>query len=167
LAGASRIIAVDLLASREEKAREFGATDFIDASQGDTPQRIKDIQSGGNPDQGSGVDWAFECVGNVRVLNDAMASLGWGGNCVIVGTTAAGTTAEVSLTPLAFVDRGVMGARYGGSRPHHDIPSYIAQYRQGKLMLDELVTQRYDLVDFERAFHDLEEGKLARGVFVL
>ena len=167
LAGASRMIAIDLLPTREEKAREFGATDFIDASQGDVPQRIKDIVSGGNPDHGSGVDWAFECVGSTRVLNDAMASLGWGGNCVIVGTTAAGTMAEVSLTPLSFVDRGVMGARYGASRPHQDIPSYIAQYRQGKLLLDELVTQRYDLADFERAFHDLEEGKLARGVFVL
>ena len=167
LSGASRIIAIDLLPTREEKAREFGATDFIDASKGDVPQRIKDIVSGGNPDHGSGVDWAFECVGNTRVLNDAMASLGWGGNCVIVGTTAAGTMAEVSLTPLSFVDRGVMGARYGASRPHQDIPSYIAQYRQGKLLLDELVTQRYDLADFERAFHDLEEGKLARGVFVL
>ena len=167
LSGASRIIAIDLLPTREAKAREFGATDFIDASKGDVPQRIKDIVSGGNPDHGSGVDWAFECVGNTRVLNDAMASLGWGGNCVIVGTTAAGTMAEVSLTPLSFVDRGVMGARYGASRPHQDIPSYIAQYRQGKLLLDELVTQRYDLADFERAFHDLEEGKLARGVFVL
>ena len=167
LSGASRIIAIDLLPTREEKAREFGATDFIDASKGDVPQRIKDIVSGGNPDHGSGVDWAFECVGSTRVLNDAMASLGWGGNCVIVGTTAAGTMAEVSLTPLSFVDRGVMGARYGASRPHQDIPSYIAQYRQGKLLLDELVTQRYDLADFERAFHDLEEGKLARGVFVL
>lgn len=167
LAGANRIIAIDLLASREEKARQFGATDFIDASQGNTPDRIRDIVSNGKPDHGSGVDWAFECVGNTRVLQDAMASLGWGGNCIIVGTTAAGSTAEVSLSPLAFVDRGVMGARYGASRPHRDIPSYIAQYRQGKLLLDELVTQRYDLADFEQAFHDLESGKLARGVFVL
>ena len=167
LAGASRIIAIDLLASREEKARQFGATDFIDASHGDTPQKIKAIVSGGQPDQGSGVDWAFECVGNTHVLNDAVASLGWGGNCVIVGTTAGGTSAEVSLTPLSFVDRGIMGARYGASRPHRDIPSYIAQYRQGRLMLDELVTQRYQLADFEQAFHDLESGKLARGVFVL
>lgn len=167
LAGASRIIAVDLLPSREEKARAFGATDFIDASEGNTPEKIRQIVSGGNPDHGSGVDWAFECVGSTRVLDDAMNSLGWGGNCVMVGTTAAGTKAEVSLTPLAFVDRGVMGARYGASRPHRDIPSYIAQYRQGKLMLDELVTQRYDLKDFEQAFHDLHEGKLARGVFVL
>ena len=167
LAGASRIIAIDLLASREEKARQFGATDFIDASHADTPQKIKAIVSGGQPDQGSGVDWAFECVGNTHVLNDAVASLGWGGNCVIVGTTAGGTSAEVSLTPLSFVDRGIMGARYGASRPHRDIPSYIAQYRQGRLMLDELVTQRYQLADFEQAFHDLESGKLARGVFVL
>ena len=167
LAGASRIIAIDLLASREEKARQFGATDFIDASHGDTPQKIKAIVSGGQPDQGSGVDWAFECVGNTHVLNDAVASLGWGGNCVIVGTTAGGTSAEVSLTPLSFVDRGIMGARYGASRPHRDIPSYIAQYRQGRLMLDELVTQRYQLAEFEQAFHDLESGKLARGVFVL
>jgi len=167
LAGASRIIAVDLLASREEKAREFGATDFIDASKGDAVQQIKAIVTDGVVDFGGGVDWSFECVGNTRVLKDAMDCLGWGGNCLIVGTTAAGTTADISLTPLSFVDRGVMGVRYGAARPHRDIPAYIAQYRQGKLLLDELVTQRYDLRDFEQAFHDLEAGKLARGVFVL
>lgn len=167
LAGASRIIAVDLLASREEKAREFGATDFIDASKGDAVQQIKAIVTDGVIDFGGGVDWSFECVGNTHVLKDAMDCLGWGGNCLIVGTTAAGTTADISLTPLSFVDRGVMGVRYGAARPHRDIPAYIAQYRQGKLLLDELVTQRYDLKDFEQAFHDLEAGKLARGVFVL
>lgn len=167
LAGASRIIAVDLLPSREEKAREFGATHFIDASTRDAVQQIKAIVTDGVVDHGGGVDWSFECVGSTRVLKDAMDSLGWGGNCLIVGTTAAGTMADISLTPLSFVDRGVMGVRYGAARPHQDIPAYIAQYRQGKLLLDELVTQRYDLEDFEQAFHDLEAGKLARGVFVL
>lgn len=167
LAGASRIIAIDLLPSREAKAREFGATDFLDASLGNTPERVRQIVSDGNPDQGSGVDWAFECVGNTNVLTDAIDCLGWGGNCVIVGTSPFGTTADISIATLAFVDRGVMGARYGASRPHRDIPSYLAQYRQGNLLLDELVTKRYDLKDFEQAFHDLEAGLLARGVFVL
>jgi len=165
LAGASRIIAVDLLPSREPQARAFGATDFIDASQQDAPARIRELL----PDtlaMAAGVDWAFECSGSPTALAGAAASLGWGGNCVIVGVPKASATIELPIANMALVDRGLIGARYGSLQPHRDIPAYLDLYRNGLLKLDELVTKRYPLDRFEEAFHDLESGQLARGVFV-
>ncbi len=167
LAGAARIIAIDLLASREAMARDFGATDFIDASQTDAAARVKELLADPVNAMASGVDWAFECSGSVRALGDAVATLGWGGTCVVVGTPGAGAKLELPIGPLGIVDRGVIGVRYGSSRPHRDVPAYLALYQNGALKLDELVTKRYRLDQHEEAFHDLEEGKLARGVFVL
>ena len=166
LAGASRIVAVDLMASREENARRFGATDFIDASKDDAPARIRELLADPLKPQTGGADWAFECAGSVVALKNAIASLAWGGNCVIVGMPSFDSTIEIPVFPLLSVDRGVLGARYGSSKPHRDIPAYLALYANGDLMLDELVTHRYKLEEFEQAFHDLETGKLARGVFV-
>jgi len=166
IAGAARIIAVDLLAAREAMAREFGATDFIDASKDDAAERIKALLADPVAPHAGGVDWSFECSGSAPGLRSAIASLAWGGTCVIVGTPPAGATFEVPVATMGFVDRGIIGARYGSSRPHRDVPAYLALYRNGALKLDELVTKRYRLDQHEEAFHDLEEGRLARGVFV-
>jgi S-(hydroxymethyl)glutathione dehydrogenase/alcohol dehydrogenase len=165
IAGASRIIAVDLLAGREKRAREFGATDFIDATYENVNDRIRELL----PDplaMAAGVDWAFECSGSPVALSSAIASLGWGGNCVIVGVPAVNATVDLPIASMTIVDRGVIGARYGTLQPHRDIRAYLDLYRNGLLKLDELVTKRYALDQFEEAFHDLESGKLARGVFV-
>ena len=166
IAGASRIIAVDLLASREAMARAFGATDFIDASKEDAVARIKELTADTVNVHASGVDWSFECSGSVPALRNATAALGWGGNCVVVGVPASSATIELPIGALAYVDRGVMGVRYGSSQPHRDIPAYLSLFKNGGLKLEELVTQRYRLDQYEEAFHDLESGKLARGVFV-
>ena len=169
IAGASRIIAVDMLASKRPMAELFGATDFIDASAGDPAEQIRDLlphsktQRVGTFGSG-GVDWSFECVGSTKVLKSALAALDWGGNCVIVGVPPAGATIEVPVAQLGFVDRSIMGCRYGSSRPHHDIPVYLDLYQRGLLKLDELVTRKYRIEDYAQAFEDLEHGKLARGV---
>lgn len=165
LAGARRVIAVDLLASREEMARNFGATDFIDASKADVPSRIRELLPD-TLDWAAGVDWAFECSGSPVALGSATASLGWGGTCVVVGTPNASATVELPILQLGMVDRSVIGVRYGSSQPHRDIAVYLDLYRSGLLKLEELVTKRYTLDQYEEAFHDLESGKLARGVFV-
>lgn len=165
LAGARRIVAVDLLPTREDLARTFGATDFVDASSEDVPARIRELL----PDPlawAAGVDWAFECSGSPVALRSAADSLGWGGTCIVVGTPKQSATVELPIMPLGMVDRGIMGVRYGTSQPHRDIPVYLDLYRNGQLKLDELVTRRYTLDRYEEAFHDLESGKLARGVFV-
>jgi Zn-dependent alcohol dehydrogenase len=166
LAGASCIVAVDLLASREAMAREFGATDFIDASKEDAVARIRELLPDPvNPHSG-GADWSFECAGSATALKSAVECLAWGGNCVIVGVPKASATYDLPIMSMSYVDRGILGVRYGASQPHKDIPAYLRLYSNGALKLDELVTKRYRLDQFEEAFHDLESGKLARGVFV-
>lgn len=166
LAGASRIVAVDLLAGREDMARQFGATDFIDASREDTPARLREMFADPVNPMASGVDWVFECTGNPASLQGAMAALAWGGNCVMIGVPKPGAQLGLPLDPLAFVDRGIMGARYGAAQPNRDIPTYLSLYARGALKLDELVSRRYRLQDFAEAFDDLQSGRLARGVFV-
>jgi S-(hydroxymethyl)glutathione dehydrogenase/alcohol dehydrogenase len=169
LSGASRIIAVDTVAEKRALAEQFGATDFIDATQGDAAEQIRTLlphsktQTTGTFGSG-GVDWTFECAGSPRALKSAVEALDWGGGAVIVGVPPHGSTIELPINPIAYVDRTITGTRYGSSRPHIDIPMYIDFYRQGRLKLDELITKEYPLADFETAFADLEAGKLARGV---
>ena len=166
IAGASRIVAVDLRADREGIARDFGATDFIDAAREDVGPRVKALFADPVNAMASGADWAFECSGNARALRSAVDCLGWGGTCLVIGVPAAGDTLEVPIAPLALVDRGIMGVRYGTAQPNRDIHTYVSLYRNGLLKLEELATQRYALEDYAQAFEDLEAGKLARGVFL-
>jgi S-(hydroxymethyl)glutathione dehydrogenase/alcohol dehydrogenase len=159
LAGATTVIAVDMLPAKEAVAREFGATAFVDASQGDAVEAIKSISGGG-------VDYAFECVGHPAVIRQAVDSLGWGGNCVILGVPKADAEASFLVSGM-YMDKGILGCRYGSARPRHDIPMVIDLYRAGRLKLDELITRTYPLDDFEKALADLEAGELARGVVTL
>jgi S-(hydroxymethyl)glutathione dehydrogenase/alcohol dehydrogenase len=110
------------------------------------------------------VDWSFECVGHPAVVGDAVAALDWGGNCVIIGVPAPTAKAEIPITHLTHIDRGVRGCRYGGARPHHDIPLLVQLYLDGKLKLDELVSKTYPLEAFGDVVDDMHAGRLARGV---
>jgi len=161
IAGASRVIAVDTLASKRDDALRFGATDFV-LAEGDAAAAVRELAAPGDPT--GGVDWAFECVGAAPVIESALQTLTWGGNLIIVGVPTASATATVPITHLTHVDRGILGSRYGSAQPHRDIAQYAEQYRAGTLLLDELVTQTYRLEDFERAIEDLHAGRLARGV---
>ena len=164
IAGASRIVAVDALASKEADARRFGASDFLLAD-GDVAAAVRETVAPGDPT--GGVDWAFECVGSAPVVDTALQTLTWGGNVVVVGVPAVTATSQVPITHLTHVDRGILGCRYGSAQPHRDVSEYVEHYRAGRLLLDELVTQTYPLEEFERAIADLHAGRLARGVLTL
>jgi len=169
LSGASRIIAVDTIAEKRGVAELFGATDFIDATEADAAEQIRalvpDARMGSSGTFGAGgVDWAFECTGSPAALKSGVQSLTWGGNAVVVGVPPFGATMELPINMLAYVDRGIIGSRYGSSRPHHDIPMLIDFYQRGRLKLDELITKQYPIESYQDAFADLEGGKLARGV---
>ena len=170
LAGASRIIAVDTLASKEGLARQFGATHFVDASETDAVAAIREIVPPGPAlvtgalGWTGGVKWSFDCVGHPAVLRNALDVLDWGGNALAIGIPPQGTEVAVDVNALAYVDRGLLGCRYGSSRPHHDIPLMVELYLSGKLMLDELVTEQKPLEGFRDIVEDMEAGKLARGV---
>jgi len=83
---------------------------------------------------------------------------------VIVGVPAFDVEFSALVTFFTHVDRGLLGCRYGSSRPHHDIPLLVELYKQGRLMLDELVSATYPLERFDTVVADLHHGKLARGV---
>ncbi len=170
LAGATRIIAVDTVAAKEPLARQFGATDFVDASEGDAAATVRalvppnrELASGALNPLG-GVTWAFDCVGHAAVLRTALDSLDWGGNAVAIGIPPRGTEVAVDVNALAYVDRGLFGCRYGSARPHHDIPLMIDLYRSGRLLLDELVSLTRPLEAFREVVDEMETGRVARGV---
>ena len=170
LSGASRIIAVDTMASKEDLARQFGATHFIDAGQTDAVAAIREIVPPG-PSRVTGalgwtggVNFAFDCVGHPAVLRNALDVLDWGGTALAIGIPPQGTEVAVDVNALAYVDRGLLGCRYGSARPHRDIPLIVELYLSGKLMLDELVTETKPLEGFRDIVADMEAGKLARGV---
>jgi S-(hydroxymethyl)glutathione dehydrogenase/alcohol dehydrogenase len=159
LAGASRIIAVDVVPQKLEWARRFGATHTIDGSKEDPVAAVKDLTGGG-------ADYTFEAVGNVAVIKQALDALGPGGTLTIVGVPKVGSTMEFVVHGL-YQNKSVLGCRYGAARPQRDFPMLADLYLAGKLKIDELITQHYELDDFDAALADLREGHLARGVFVM
>jgi S-(hydroxymethyl)glutathione dehydrogenase/alcohol dehydrogenase len=170
LSGATRIVAVDTVAAKEELGRQFGATDFVDASAGDAAAAVRALlppdreRASGSLGPAGGVTWAFDCVGHPAVLRSALDSLDWGGTAVAIGIPPRGTEVAVDVNELAYVDRGLLGCRYGSSRPHHDIPLMIDLYQGGSLMLDELVSLTRPLEEFGEVVEEMHAGRVARGV---
>jgi Zn-dependent alcohol dehydrogenase len=170
IAGATRIVAVDTVAAKEALGRQFGATDFVDASSGDAAAAVRALvppdreRASGSLSPQGGVTWAFDCVGHPAVLRSALDCLDWGGNAVAIGIPPQGTEVAVDVNALAYVDRGLMGNRYGSARPHHDIPLMIDLYQSGRLLLDELVSLTRPLEAFGEIVEEMEAGRVARGV---
>jgi S-(hydroxymethyl)glutathione dehydrogenase/alcohol dehydrogenase len=164
IAAAGRIVVIDANPAKEAVARQFGATDFIDGSaltgEGELVAAVKDL---GLPD---GVDHAFECVGHPALIRNAIDLLDWGGQCVLLGVPKLGTEASFVVSTM-YNDKSILGCRYGSTRPHHDIPRYVGLYLDGRLQLDEMVSQTYDLADVQQALDDMHHGKLNRGVLVV
>lgn len=151
LAGALRIVAVDANPAKEEVARQFGATDFLTSTKG-----VKELLP-------TGADHAFECVGRVELIRQAIDLLDRHGQAVLLGVPPA--TAEASfLVSSLYLDKSVLGCRYGSSRPQRDIARYAELYRRRLLLLDELVSATYPVEDFEKARQDAEAGRVARAV---
>lgn len=161
LSAAGRIVVIDANPAKEAVARQFGATDFLDASSiDDTVAAVKDL---GLP---NGVDHAFECVGHPALIRTAIDLLDWGGQCILLGVPKLGTEASFVVNGL-YNDKSIMGCRYGSTRPHHDIPMYVRFFLDGRMPLDQMVSEVYDLGDVQRALDDMHAGKLNRGVLAL
>ncbi|MFH9064397.1 Zn-dependent alcohol dehydrogenase [Streptomyces coeruleorubidus] len=151
LAGALRIVAVDANPAKEEVARRFGATHFLTSMEG-----VRDILP-------TGADHAFECVGRVELIRQAIDALDRHGQAILLGVPPATAEASFRVSSM-YLDKSILGCRYGSSRPQRDIALYADLYRQGRLLLDELVTRTYPVEDFEKAAADAEAGRVARGV---
>ncbi|HEY5476296.1 MAG TPA: Zn-dependent alcohol dehydrogenase [Tepidiformaceae bacterium] len=158
LAGASRIIAVDLLESKLAAAREFGATDVVDASKGDPAKQVRDMTGGG-------VDFAFEAIGLAKTAEQCFAMIKRGGRAVVVGMIGVGQ--NVTLPGSAFLgEKGIIGSFYGSTRQTHDMPWLMELYRQKRLKIDELITRRYKLDQINEAYAALKNGEVNRSVIL-
>ncbi len=161
LAGAGRIIAVDLHPSKLEMARSFGATDTVDASAvDDVPAAIQELTDG------LGVDYAFEVIGNPSTIAQAFAAAKRGGKAVVVGAT--GIEATVTLPAMSFclAEKSLVGSLYGSAVMSRDMPALVDLYARGRLMLDELVSRRIALEEINDAFRAMTAGEVARSVIV-
>ncbi|MBV9601929.1 MAG: Zn-dependent alcohol dehydrogenase [Chloroflexi bacterium] len=159
LVSASRIIAVDLLDNKLEYARQFGATDTVNASGGDAVEQVKALTGGG-------VDYAFEVIGNGKTVEQAIEMTRTAGTACIVGMAPQGSRA--SFDPLVFVNKEtrLIGTWYGSARPRIDIPKMIDLTLSGKLKVRELISRRYSLDQINEGFERLGRGEVARGVIV-
>jgi S-(hydroxymethyl)glutathione dehydrogenase/alcohol dehydrogenase len=158
LAGAERIIAVDILDTKLGFAREFGATHTVNASSGDPVAQVRSLTGG------RGVDYAFEVIGLPKTMRQAYDCLAKRGMAVIVGVTPLAAEVSVPVMSLVFEERVLTGSIYGSSRPRHDIPTLLDLYRAGKLKLDQLLTRTYPLQRINEAYEALERGEVARSV---
>ncbi|TDF83833.1 Zn-dependent alcohol dehydrogenase [Pseudomonas sp. H9] len=159
LAGAGRIIAIDMVDSKLELSKTFGATDVINPKNGDPVQQVLELTKGG-------VQHAIECIGLKQTAEQAFAMLTRGGSATIVGVIKPGIKLE--LDPLALLQgqRRIQGSRMGSNRFPVDIPMLVDFYMQGRLKLDEMISQRIKLEQINEGFDELRRGELARSVIV-
>lgn len=161
MAGASRILAVDLNDDKFEMARMLGATDFVNPSKYDQPIQdvIVDLTDGG-------VDYSFECIGNTKVMRSALECChkGWG-ESIIIGVAGAGQ--EISTRPFQLVTGRVWrGTAFGGVRGRSELPGYVDNYMAGKINIDDMVTHTMGLEDINRAFDLMHAGESIRSVII-
>jgi Zn-dependent alcohol dehydrogenase len=157
--GAERIIAVDRFDSKLDLAEQFGATDRVNASEGDAVAKVVELTGG------RGVDVAFEVIGLKDTVQQALAMARRGGQAIIVGVPKMEQTMEIPIAMELLVnEKQVRGSWYGSSTVQRDVPQLIDLYKQGTLKLDELVSRTIGLGDVNDAFRAMEAGEVARSV---
>jgi S-(hydroxymethyl)glutathione dehydrogenase/alcohol dehydrogenase len=160
IAGADRIIGIDINPAREAMARKFGMTHFINPKA--TPNVVDAIVQLTD----GGADYSFECVGNTTLMRQALECChkGWG-QSIIIGVAAAG--AEIATRPFQLVTGRVWkGSAFGGARGRTDVPRIVDWYMEGKLEIDSLITHKLPLERINEGFALMERGESIRSVVV-
>ena len=160
IVGADRIIGIDVNPGKRPLAEKFGMTDFIDANnEEDVAAAIIDLTDGG-------VDYSFECIGNVKVMRQALECChkGWG-ESIIIGV--AGSGQEIATRPFQLVTGRVWrGTAFGGAKGRTEVPKIVDWYMDGKINIDDLITHTMSLDAINDAFDLMHEGKSIRSVVV-
>ena len=161
LAGAAMIVGVDLNPRRKELAEQFGMTHFVNANEveGDLVSYLVSLTKGG-------ADYSFECIGNVKVMRQALECChkGWGVSCII-GVAGAGQ--EIATRPFQLVTgRRWIGSAFGGMRGRTDVPKVVDWYMQGLIEIDPMITHTLKLEDINRGFELMHKGESIRSVVV-
>ncbi len=160
MAGADKIIGIDLNPAREAMARRFGMTHFIN------PKQVQNVVDGIVQLSDGGVDYSFECIGNTATMRQALECChkGWG-QSVIIGVAAAGQ--EIATRPFQLVTGRVWkGSAFGGARGRTDVPKIVDWYMDGKIAIDPLITHTLKLEDINLGFELMERGESIRAVVV-
>lgn len=158
IAGASRVIAVDMVEMKLKLAEQFGATDLVDASKGDPVAQVMELTRGG-------VDHAIEAIGLKITAEQSFAMIKRGGTATIIGMIPLGTKIELPGAEFLY-EKKIQGSNMGSNRFRFDMPRYIDLYLQGRLKLDELVSARIGLDEVNSAFAAMKAGEVARSVIV-
>lgn len=161
MAGASRIMVIDINEDKFDMARMLGATDFVNPKNYDAPIQdvIVELTDGG-------VDYSFECIGNVDVMRSALECChkGWG-ESVIIGVAGAGQ--EISTRPFQLVTGRVWrGTAFGGVKGRSQLPDYVERYMAGEIKIDPMVTHTMGLDDINKAFDLMHGGESIRSVVI-
>lgn len=160
LAGASRIVAVDVVAEKLSLARTLGATDTVDAS------AVEDVVAALREVLPDGYDYIFDAIGKIATTEQAIAALGLGGAAVIVGLPPAGERASFDPLALAEADQRILGSNYGSAVPERDIPQLVDEVMAGNLDLASMISARRPLAEAADALDDLAAGHALRQLLV-
>lgn len=158
IAGAGRIIAIDMQGSKLNLAKAFGATDVIDASQDDPVKAVIEMTRGG-------VDHSFEAIGLKKTTEQAFKMLARGGTANVIGMIPVGTMIELHGADF-LGEKRIQGSLMGSNRFPVDMPRLVDFYMSGKLHLDQMISQRIRLDQVNEAFDELKRGELARSVIM-
>ena len=160
MVGADRIIGIDINPAREKLGRNFGLTDFINPNETkNITEAIVDLTDGG-------VDYSFECIGNVNIMRNALECChkGWG-ESYIIGVAGAGQ--EIATRPFQLVTgRSWKGTAFGGARGRTDVPKIVDWYMDGKIQIDPLITHTMPLEEINNAFTMMHSGESIRSVVI-
>ena len=159
MAGAERIIAIDINADKLDLAVTLGATDTVDAAGGDTVETVLDLVRGG-------LDFCFDAIGRTTTTEQAIQLLGIGGAAVIVGIPPAGARARFEPQTLVDRDQRILGSNYGGISPAVDIPRIVEDYLEGRILIDPMISARRGLDEAEAALADLAAGTALRQLLI-
>lgn len=158
IAGAGRIIAVDMQGSKLNLAKQFGATDVVNAKDGDPVKQVIDMTNGG-------VHHSFEAVGLKQTAEQAFKMLARGGTANIIGMIPVGVNIELHGADF-LGEKRIQGSVMGSNRFPVDMPRFVDFYMSGKLKLDDMISRRIKLSQVNEAFDELKKGELARSVIV-
>jgi S-(hydroxymethyl)glutathione dehydrogenase / alcohol dehydrogenase len=160
LAGCERVVALDTRDEPRRLAREFGATDDLDASAEGAAERVRELTGG------RGADYVFDTVGAPATLAQALSLARKGGTVVVTGLARLDALASFPLFPFVMQEKRLVGSLYGSGRPARDVPRLVELYREGRLKLAELATRTYKLAEVNEALAALSGGEGARGIIL-
>lgn len=160
IAGAERVIAVDISESKLKAALKFGATHIVNAKDENVKKSVRNFT------EGRGADYVFLTVGSKNAIEEGFKLSRKGGTLIIVGMTADGVMVEFDACVFASVEKRLLGSKMGSTSLTTDIPWYISLYQQNRLKLDELISGRYPLSEINEAIANVNQGDSLRNVII-